>query len=143
MNTGGANEMTRAAGIVSEALRLVPCGPWHCTPLGARQYPQRITSSRGSLIAECYETAGTGVHIGPYLALLSPGVLIPVADGLARKGAEWDETVEWKDGFYFHVGGCGGTVGHDSRGDGCECFRDALVTARAVLAQAAAGERSQ
>jgi hypothetical protein len=143
VNTAGVNDMTRAAGILAEARRLVPDGPYRCEPLGARRFPQRITGAEGKLVAECYEDPDDGIRIGPYLALLVPDFTEAVVILLGRKGAEWDGAVEWKDGSYVHAGGCTGIVGHDTRDDGCGCFSDALGVARAVLEQAAAGERAR
>ena len=134
MNT--ADEMTRAATALEGLAEPVPGGQWHASVIGAKRYPQRVTNSRGVLIAECYEDPGHPPVIALYLASMSRDFMLAIARQLRCAGEAWDETVEWQDGSYIHVGGCKGEVDCYPPEGGCDCFGVPLQIARAFLAQA-------
>jgi hypothetical protein len=130
------NEMTRAAALLEEIAGPVPGGQWHASVLGARRYPQRVTNSRGVLVAECYEDPAHPPVIALYLASMSRDFAMEIARQLRCAGETWDETVEWRDGQYVHVEGCKGVVDCYPAEGGCDCFGVALQIARAFVAQA-------
>lgn len=132
------NIMLRAAGVLHEAIRLVPEGYWQYFPQGRAHYPQRVMSASGTLVAECYEGNATQgeTRIARYLTLSGPEVMRLHADTLLAKGEEWNETIDWIQGEFVHIGGCKGAVGDESP-YACRCFDAAQAAAQAVLDAAA------
>jgi hypothetical protein len=128
--------MTTAAGIMEDLAGPVPDGQWHASVLGGRRhYPQRVTNSRGTLVAECYEDPGRPPAIVLYLASMSRDFVMAIARQLRCAGEAWEETVELTDGQYVHAGGCKGVVDCYPGDGGCGCFGGLLQIARAFMAQ--------
>jgi hypothetical protein len=65
-----------------EAARAAPAGPWSWEATGASGYPQRITNSAATLIAECFENPDRPASCAEHIARQNPAVTLPRGEAL-------------------------------------------------------------